>query len=129
MSAANARTMTPQLLENMDASDDAVLGAGNPSSNSASVTAGTSHDPIALSQSSASSSEPAQNDDVDLVPASDSAGEESQSSHRKILRSQAFGSDDESDDESSRPSYRALSRATQGVLPPLGKPRCIRATR
>ncbi|KAG6955180.1 hypothetical protein JG688_00011996 [Phytophthora aleatoria] len=117
-----ARSVTVQLLENMDAFDDAVLGACNPSSISASVVAGTSHDPIALSDGSASSTEPAQDDDVDLAPASDSASEASQSSRRKRLRSQVFGSDDESDDDSSRPSYRAPSRAAQGVLHPLGKP-------
>ncbi|KAG6952620.1 hypothetical protein JG688_00013195 [Phytophthora aleatoria] len=64
----------------MGASDDAVLGTGNPSSNSAdsaSVVAGTSHDPIALFEGSVSSSEPAQDDGVDLAPASDSASEES----------------------------------------------------
>ncbi|KAG3234991.1 hypothetical protein PI124_g19974 [Phytophthora idaei] len=132
MSAANARTMTVQLLEDMDASDDAVLGTGNPSSNSAdsaSLAAGTSHDPIFLSEGSDGSPEPAQGDDVNLAPTSDSASEESPSSHRKRPHSQVFGSDDESDDESSQPSSRALSCATRGVLPPLGKTRCLRVAR
>ncbi|KAG3061278.1 hypothetical protein PI125_g24740 [Phytophthora idaei] len=113
----------------MDASDGAVLDAGNPSSNSASVAAGTSHRPIALSEGSASSPEPAQDDDVDLAPASGSACEQSQPSHRKRLRSHVFGSDGESDDESSQPSSQALSRTAQGVLLPLGRTQCLRAAR
>ncbi|KAG6949297.1 hypothetical protein JG688_00014681 [Phytophthora aleatoria] len=58
----------------MDASDEVVVGTGNPLSNSAdsaSVLAGTSQDPIALSDGSASSPEPEQNDDVELAPGSE----------------------------------------------------------
>ncbi|KAG3119075.1 hypothetical protein PI124_g16452 [Phytophthora idaei] len=61
ISAATARTVTAQLLENTDVSVEEVLSASNTQSNSAdsvSIATGTPTDPIALSGNSSSSLEP-----------------------------------------------------------------------
>ncbi|KAI9980273.1 hypothetical protein PInf_026510 [Phytophthora infestans] len=96
-SAATARTVTAQLLENLDASDDEVLGPGDGSAPSAGSTypaAESLLDPISLSENSAGS-----------PSGSDSAAEGARRSAKaRSLHAAIFGSDDEMSDESLPPS-------------------------
>ncbi|KAI9980274.1 hypothetical protein PInf_026511 [Phytophthora infestans] len=96
-SAATARTVTAQLLENLDASDDEVLGPGDgsaPSAGSTNPAAESLLDPISLSENSAGS-----------PSGSDSAAEGARRSAKaRSLHAAIFGSDDEMSDESLPPS-------------------------
>ncbi|KAG6954709.1 hypothetical protein JG688_00012226, partial [Phytophthora aleatoria] len=102
------------------------------SADSTRVATRTSNDPIALSDGSASSPEPDQDDGADLAHDPDVSCDDSRTSRRKLLHSQVYGSDDEDDDESHPPSPQALGRAVRAVrdVPvPRGKSQCTRATR
>ncbi|KAG6947862.1 hypothetical protein JG687_00015831, partial [Phytophthora cactorum] len=99
------------------------------SADSARVATRTSNDPIALSDGSASSPEPDQDDGADLAHDPDVSCDDSRTSRRKLLHSQVYGSDDEDDDESPPPSPQALGRVVRDVPVPRGKSQCIRAPR
>ncbi|KAF4029245.1 hypothetical protein GN244_ATG19049 [Phytophthora infestans] len=102
-SAATARTVTAQLLEDLDASDDEVLGPSDgsaPSTGSTSLAAGSRSDPISLSENSAS-----------CPSGFDSAVEDARCSAKaRSLHAAIIGSDDEMSDESLPPSDRNTSR-------------------
>ncbi|KAG3178523.1 hypothetical protein PC128_g16388 [Phytophthora cactorum] len=98
--------MTAQHLENMDASDDPVLGTGNPSNNSTSVDAETSHSQLLCPRAlPAALNPPRMMTSTSLQPPTRMA----RSLNPLITKD--------------------LVLKFSGVLPPLGKPRCLRYDR